>query len=151
MFLPCPSLATCLLCISFWSKLHSKPTTAIFNSGSSTSITLKDLDDLISLVIVAFTCWLPMQHRTDVVETPRHRKVRRPYAVRTQYILHDKPMIKIIRHSIASDMLWIRNVRHTCRYAVTTLHTPQVRDRYTYHIAVVYLVIKLRSCYVHAA
>ena len=121
MFLPGPSLATCLLCLSFWSKLHSKPTTAIFNSGSSTSITLKDWDDVISLVIVAFTSCLLMQRRIDVVETPRHRKVRRPYAVRTQYILHDTPITKIIRHSIASDMLWIRNVRHTCRYAVSML------------------------------
>ena len=78
-----------------------------------------------------------MQRRTDVIETPRHRK----YDVRTQYILHDMPVIKIIRHSIASDTLWVRNVRH--RYAVTTPHTPQVRDRYAYRVAVAYLAIKL--------
>ena len=89
-----------------------------------------------------------MQRRTDVVETPRHREVRRPYAVRTQFILHDTPMIKIIHCSITSDTLWIRNVRH--RYPVKTLHAPWVQVRYTCD-AVAYLAIKLRSSYVHAA
>ena len=50
-----------------------------------------------------------MQRRTDVVETQQHRKVRRPYAT---YILNDTQMIKIIRHSFASDTLWIRKVCH---------------------------------------
>ena len=50
--------------------------------------------------------------------------------------------------SIASDTLWIRNIRH--RYAETMLHMPQVRDRYTYRIAVAYLATKLWSCYLHA-
>ena len=144
MFLPVLSLATCLLCLSFYSKLHNKPTTAIFNSGSFTSITLKEWDDVISLAIVALAWWLLMQRRTDIVETPRHRKVRRQYAVRTENILHDTPMIKITRQSIASDTLWIRNVRH--RYAVITLHTPQIRDRYTYRVADQATIVLLSCC-----
>ena len=99
--------------------------------------------------VVALTWWLVMQCCTDLVEMPRHCKVRRPYAICTQYILHETQMINIIQHSIASDMLWIRNVRHW--YAVKTLHSPQVSDRYTYCVAVGYLAIKLQSCYVHAA
>ena len=99
--------------------------------------------------IIALTWLLLMQRTTEVVETPWHHKIRRSYAIGTQYILHDTQLIKIIRHSITSDMLWIRNVRH--RYAVTTLHMPQVRDRYTYWVAVVYLAIKLRPCYVSVA
>ena len=113
-------------------QFHNKPTTAIFNSGSSTSIILKEV---ISLAIVALSWRLLMQRRTEVEETPRHRKVRRPFAVRTQYILYDTQMIKIMRHSITSDTVWIRNVRRT----------PQVRDRHTKRIAVAYLAIKLRS------
>ena len=111
MFLPGLSFATYLLYLSFWRKLHNKPTIAIFNSSSSTSITLKKKNgtvDEISLAIVALTCWLLMQSRTSVVETPRHCKVRRQYAVRTQYILYNTPMIKMIRYSIAPDTLWIK-------------------------------------------
>ena len=101
------------------------------------------------LAIVSLTCRLLMQRQANVVETPWHRKVRRPYIVRWQYILHDKPVFKMIRHSIASDTLWIRKVRH--RYAVVTLNTSQVRDRYTYCVAVAYDAVNLRSYYVHAA
>ena len=112
-----------------------------------------------------------MQRRAIVVETPRDRKVRRPYAVCTQYILHDTPFnlfILFIQYfnkinewrivdyvlrtngvRIASDTLWIRKVRY--RYTVTTIHTPHVRDRLIYHVAVAYQAIKLRSYYVHAA
>ena len=83
-----------------------------------------------------------MQRRAIVVETPRECKVRRltPFVCSTY---------STIRHSIASDTLWIRKVRH--RYAVSTLHTPHVRDRLIYHVAVAYQAIKLRSYYVHAA
>ena len=88
-------------------------------------------------------------HCRNYLETSRHHKVRRLYAVRTHCILLDTPMIKIICHSIASDTLWVRKVRH--RYAVKTLHTPNVRDRYSYRIDIAHHAIKLRSCYVHAA
>ena len=37
------------------------------------------------------------------------------------------PIIKLIRHSIESDSLWIRKERHTCRCALTTLYTPNGR------------------------
>ena len=144
MFLPGLCLDICLLCLSF----NSKPTIAIFTSGSSMSMTLKEWDDVILLAIVALTWWLRMQHHTDIEEMPLRRKVCHPYAVRTQNIHLDTPIIKIIRSSIASYTLWIRKVRH--RYAVTTLHMPHVRDRYTYRIVIAYQAIKLRSCYVHA-
>ena len=121
MFLPGLSLATCLLCLSFWSKLHNKATTAIFNSSSSTSITLKEWDDVITLAIVALTWWLLVQRRTDVVETPRHRK---RYAVRTPF-----------RYAV-----------HTPRYANDQNNTSFNRILYTMDPA-----IKIRSCYVHAA
>ena len=92
-------------------KSKNKPMTAFFfNSRSSTSMTLKEWDDVILLAIVVLTV-VAHARRTDVVEMPWHCKVRRPYAVRTQYILHDTPMIKIIRHIIASDTLWIRKAR----------------------------------------
>ena len=46
-----------------------------------------------------------MLRRTVVVVTSRHRKVRHPYATRTQCIVLDMLMVKIICHSIAADTL----------------------------------------------
>ena len=90
-----------------------------------------------------------MQRSTVVVVTSRHRKVRRTYAARTQCILLNTPMVKIIRHSIAADTLWVRKVRY--RYVVVSLHTPHIRDRYSYRIAISYHAIKPRMRYVRAA
>ena len=90
-----------------------------------------------------------MQRRTVVVVTSRHRKVRRTYAAHTQCILLDTPMVKIIRHSIAADMLRVRKVRS--RYVVALLHTPHIRDRYSYRIAISYYAIEPRTRYVRAA
>ena len=90
-----------------------------------------------------------MQRRTVVVVTSRHRKVRRTYAVHTQCIHLDTPMVKIIRHSIAADTLWVRKVRY--RYVVASLHTPHIRYRYYYCIAISYHVIVPRMLYVRVA
>ena len=90
-----------------------------------------------------------MQCRTVVVVTSRHRMVRRTYAARTQCILLDTPMVKIIRHSIEADTLWVRKVRYG--YAVASLHTPHIRDRYSYRIAIHYHEIEQRTRYVRAA
>ena len=59
------------------------------------------------------------QRNTYEAATPRQRKVRSPYAVRTQYIRHDTPQKQNIRHSYAPDTLRIRKERR--RKAVTTL------------------------------
>ena len=59
--------------------------------------------------------WLLLKHHTDAEETPRHRKVRRPYVVLTQYIFLNTPMIKIVHRSIAYDILWIK------KYAIGSL------------------------------
>ena len=67
-----------------------------------------------------------MQRRTVVVVTSRHRKVRCTYAARTQCILLDTPMVKIIRHSIAADKLWIRKVRYRYVVASYATHTQQI-------------------------
>ena len=90
-----------------------------------------------------------MQRRTVVVVTSRHRKIRRSYAAHTQCIRLDTPMVKMIRHSIAADTLWVRKVRY--RYVVASLHTPHIRDRYCYRIAISYHAIEPRSRYVRAA
>ena len=79
-----------------------------------------------------------MQRRTVVVVTSHHRKVRGTYAARTQCILLDTPMVKIVLHSIAADTLWIRKVRY--RYVVASIHTPHIRDRYSYCIAISYAI-----------
>ena len=76
---------------------------------------------MVMLAIVALAWWLLMQHRTDVVEKPRHRKVRRPYAVRTLYILQNTQSWWSKQYFVT---LWERKV---CRnYIVKTLHTPQI-------------------------
>ena len=79
----------------------------------------------------------------------RHRKVRRTYAAHMQCIRLDTPMVKIIRHSIAADALSVRKVRF--RYAVASIHTPHIRDRYSYRIAISYHAIESRTRYVLAA
>ena len=94
--------------------------TVISHSASSTSMILKKKDD--------FACnhridvWLLMKHHTDAEETPRHRKVRRPYVVLTQYILLNTPMIKIVHRSIAYDILWIK------KYAIGSLWQRLIRQ-----------------------
>ena len=91
-----------------------------------------------------------MQRRTVIVITSRHRKVRRKYAARRQCILLDTaPMVKIVRHSIAADTLWVRKVCY--RYVVASLHTPHIRDRYSYRITISYHAIEPRTRYVGAA
>ena len=90
-----------------------------------------------------------MQRRTVVVVTSRDRKVRRTHGARTQCILLDMRMVKIIRHPIAADTLWVRKVRY--RYVVTSLHTPHIRDRYSYRIAISYHAIEPRTRYFLAA
>ena len=75
-----------------------------------------------------------MQRCTVVLVTSRHRKVRRTYTARTQCILLDTPKVKIILNSIAADMLWVRKVRY--RYLMASLHTPHIRDIYSYRIAI---------------
>ena len=89
-----------------------------------------------------------MQRRIVVV-TSDHRKVRRTFAAHTQCIRLDTPMVKIIRHSIAADTLWVRKVRY--RYVVASLHTPHIRDRYSYRIAISYHAIEPRTRYVRSA
>ena len=90
-----------------------------------------------------------MQRRTVIVVTSRHRKVRRTYAAHTQYICLGTPIVKIIRHSIAADMLWVRKVCY--RYVVASLHRPHIRDRFSYGIAISYHAIEPRMRYVRAA
>ena len=149
MFLPCLNFSTCLLCLPFWSKVHSKPTTAIFTSGSSTSMTFERMGQC------DFACdrriGVVVNHETPYVVsvTSRHRKVRRTYAAHTQRIRLDTPRVKIIRHSIAADTQWVRKVRY--RYVVASLHTPHIRDRYSYRIAISYHAIVPRTRYVRAA
>ena len=92
-----------------------------------------------------------MQRRTVVVLTSCHRKVRRTYAARTQCILLDMPMVKIIRYSIAAYTLWVRKVPY--RNFVASLHTPHIRDRYSYRIDISYHAIepRTRALYVRMA
>ena len=83
---------------------------------------------------VAVTDATPRYRSRNATGSQGTSSVRRSYAVHTLW--------STIRHSIASDALWIRKVRH--RYAVTALHAPHARDRLTYHVAVAYQAIKLR-------
>ena len=124
MLLPCLNLTTCLLCLPFRSKSHSKPTTAIFTSGTSSSMTFERIGQCEFACNRRIGVGLIMQRRTVVVVMSRHRKVRRMYAARTQCIHLDTPMVKIIRHSITADTLWVRKVRY--RYVVASLHTPHI-------------------------
>ena len=90
-----------------------------------------------------------MHRRTVVVVTSRPDKVRRTYTNRTQCILLCTPMVKIIRHSIAADTLWVREVRY--RYVMASLHTPHIRDRYSYRIVISYHATVPRTHNVRAA
>ena len=135
MFLPCLNLSTCLICLPFWSKVHSKPTTAIFTSGSSTSMTFERMgkcdfacDRRIGVVVNHAT---PHCHSSNITPSQGTSYVV-SYAVHTSRT----PMVKIICHSITADTLWVRKVCY--RYVVASLHTPHIRDRYSYRIAISY-------------
>ena len=146
MFLPCLNLSTCLLCLPFWSKVHSKPTTAILTSGSSTSMTFERMgqcdfacDRRIGIAVNHAT----LHCRSDNVTLSQGTSyVRRSYAVHT-------PIVKIICHSIAADTLWVRKVCY--RYVVASLHRPHIRDRYSYRIAISYHAIEPRTRYIRVA
>ena len=143
MFLPCLNLSTCLLCLPFWSKVHSKPTTAIFTSGSSKSMTFERMGqcDFASYRHIGVVVNHAMPHCRSSNVTP--------YAAYTQCIRLDTPMVKIICHSIAADTLWVRKVCYG--YVVALLHTPHIRDRYSYRIAISYHAIEPRKRYVRVA
>ena len=147
MFLPCFNLYICLLCLPCWNKVNSKSTTAIFTSVYSTSMTFERMgqrdfasDRCIDVVVNHVT-----PHCRSSYVTPSQESC--PYAPRTQCILLETLMVKIIRHSIAAETLWVRKVRY--RYVVASLHTPHVSDRYSYRIAVSY-AIEQRLPYVQA-
>ena len=138
MFLPCLNLSTCLFCLPFWSKVHSKPLTAIFTSGSSTSMTFERMGH-------DFACDLRIgvgvNHATPHCRSRNAMPSQSRSYVRLSYAVHT-PMVKIICHSITADTVWVRKVRH--RYIVASLHTPHIRDRYSYRIAISYHAIQVR-------
>ena len=96
-----------------------------------------------------FRCDFALDNRIDVAVTNAMPHCRSRNATGSQGTSSVRSTYSTIRHSIASDTFWISKVCH--RYAMTMLHTPHIRDRLTYHVAVAYQAIQLRSYYVYAA